>query len=426
MFEKIGIRSRRDTFLFIFVAAIISITVSATFFPSIKHAATFMIDITPLTFFETVLMTILGSFWMGYALLGLILKPKGAPDHSFIGKYSVIIPAKDEEAVISNILSDLTSQTYENFEVIVVCHNCSDKTFQTASKFGDERVKPVQLSGKPGKSVALNYGASHTEGDIIVVMDADNRVPNDFLEKISRYFPTYDAVQTRIETGNPDFNLVTKLAELEFISFTDLFQRTRSALGQNAGLGGTGEAIKKDVLEKVGRWDEWSLTEDFALFTKLTAQGYKIGWCSDTTVYDEKVPWWSDFFKQRARWLRGHFQVAFTYSRFFFKRVLDFHYLIAPIAVLGYYFTLGLWLMFFFQLPITTTFLPPYIWLAPWVIWNLGIAIRIYKARGAKALLLFPLLFFYLYHWIAIFPYMLKVKTWPKTPHGFTTAHAET
>ncbi|NWF86462.1 glycosyltransferase [Candidatus Bathyarchaeota archaeon] len=421
MLEKMGIRSRKDMILFAFVIGITSLTMATTFFPSIKHSTTWIIDLTAFTFFETFLMTVLGSFWMGYAILGLVLQPRGAPSHSFRGKYSIVIPAKDEEAVITNILTDLKNQTYKNFEVFVVSHNCIDKTFEKVRKFRDKRVIPLNLFEKPGKSVALNYGAAHATVEIIVIMDADNRVPEDFLEKISRYFPDYDAIQTRIETGNPNFNLVTKLAELEFISFTDLFQRVRSALDKNAALGGTGEAIKKDVLEKVGYWDEWSLTEDFALFTKLTAKGYKIGWCSETAVYDEKVPWWSDFFKQRARWLRGHFQVAFTYLKHYYKKPLDFHYLIAPISILGYYFTLTLWLIFFLQLPITTNFLPAYVWLTPWVIWNLGIAIRIYRARGFKALLLFPLLFFYLYHWIAIFPYVFKVKTWPKTPHGFVT-----
>jgi len=407
--------------LFIFVVGIISLTVGVTFFPHLKQFATGIIDLTAFTFLETVVMTVLGCFWTGYVILGLVLKPKGAPSHSFKGKYSVIVPAKDEEGVITSILADLKKQTYTDFEAFVVCHNCTDRTFEKVKEFGDSRITPVRLSGKPGKSAALNYGATYAAGEIIVIIDADNRVPEDFLEKISRYFPDYDAVQARIETGNPNFNLVTRLEELEFISFTDLFQRTRSALGRNAALGGTGEAIKKDVLEKVGFWDEWSLTEDFALFTKLTAGGYKIGWCFDAAVYDEKVPWWSDFFRQRARWLRGHYQVAFTYLKQYYRNALDFHYMIAPISILGYYFTLMLWLIFFLQLPITTSFLPAYVWLTPWLIWNCGIAIRIYKAKGAKSLILFPLLFFYLYHWIAIFPYALKVKTWPKTPHGFVS-----
>jgi len=78
-----------------------------------------------------------------------------------------------------------------------------------------------------------------------VVFDADNRVPPDFLEKVCPYFPDYDAVQARIETGNLEFNLLTRLADLEFLGFTDSFQKTRWAFSINVGLGGTGEVIKE-------------------------------------------------------------------------------------------------------------------------------------------------------------------------------------
>jgi len=52
-------------------------------------------------------------------------------------------------------------------------------------------------------------------------------------------------VQTKIETLNPNFNFLTKLQDLEFFIFTDIYQKTRQRLGLNALFGGTGEAVKK-------------------------------------------------------------------------------------------------------------------------------------------------------------------------------------
>ncbi|MCX7998972.1 MAG: glycosyltransferase family 2 protein, partial [Leptospiraceae bacterium] len=372
-------------------------------------------DITPLTYLITIVMTVIGSIWASYAVLGLLVKPKKHGEKTFAGKFSILIPARNEEKVISNLVNDLLKQTYKNFEIIVVCHNCTDNTYDIVKNFKDNRIKPLLLNEGSGKSVALNYGAKKASGDILVIFDADNRVPSDFLERISHYFPTYDAVQSRIETGNPNFNILTRLAELEFISFTDMFQTVRSAFDLNNALGGTGEAIKRDVIEKVGYWDEWALTEDFALFTKLTARGYKIGWANDTYVLDEKVPWWHDFFRQRARWIKGHLQVAFKYAHMYLDNVVDFHYLIAPISIFGYYFTIFLWLIFLLQLPVATRFIHSLLWIIPWVIWNLAIVVRITKRKGLKVLLLFPLFFVYLYHWIAVFAYIPKVKTWTKT-----------
>jgi cellulose synthase/poly-beta-1,6-N-acetylglucosamine synthase-like glycosyltransferase len=426
MKEKIGIRSKNDLTLFLFLVAITTLTITFMFLPlvlnfDIARYADVYVDVSSLTFVVTILMTIVGFVWMSYGVLGLILKPRAPISNTYDGKFSILVPAKDEEKVIGNLLRDLQKQTYSDFEVIVICHNCKDNTYRTVKNLNDSRIKPLKLAGRPGKSVALNYGAQAAEGEILVVFDADNRVPEDFLAKVRLYFPEYDAVQSRIETGNAEFNLLTKLAELEFISFTDLFQRTRSALGMNVGLGGTGEVIKKRVMHEVGWWDEWSLTEDFALFIKLTNHKCKIGWAYDTYVMDEKVPWWSDFFRQRARWMRGHYQVASKYWKSFCDKPVDFHYLIAPFSILGYYFTFGLWLLFFIGTPISTAFLPPWLWLVPWLVWNFSIAVRIAKRKGVKSLAYFPLLFFYLYHWIAIFPYIFRVRSWTKTPHGFTS-----
>lgn len=422
MKEKIGIRSNKDLALFLFLLAMTTVTFALMFLPLILNFDINRfgyLDMSLLTFVVTVLMTIIGIVWMSYGVLGLIVEPKAHTSNTYNGVFSILVPAKNEENVVGNLLGDLQKQTYSKFEVIVVCHNCKDKTYETVKKINDSRIRPVELTGNPGKSVALNYGARAAVGEVVVVFDADNRVPKDFLEKIRHYFPQYDAVQSRIETSNSEFNLLTKLAELEFISFTDLFQRTRSAFNMNVGLGGTGEAVKKSVLDKVNWWDEWALTEDFALFIKLTNNNYKIGWAYDTYVMDEKVPWWSDFFRQRARWMKGHYQVASQYYKDFTGRLVDLHYLVAPLSILGYYFTFGLWLLFFIGAPITTAFLPAWVWISPWLIWNTSLAIRIAKRKGVRSLAYFPLLFFYLYHWIAIFPYIFRVKSWTKTPHGF-------
>jgi cellulose synthase/poly-beta-1,6-N-acetylglucosamine synthase-like glycosyltransferase len=355
-----------------------------------------------------------------YGVWTLFLKEKSFKGHCFTGKFSVLIGARNEEKVIAKLLRNILEQTYKNFEILVVCHNCSDRTYEVVSQIKDERIKPLELKDAPlGKSVALNYGAKCATGEVVVVFDADNNIPEDFLEKLTYYFPDYDAVQTKIETKNPKFNLLTRLQDLEFFVFTDIFQKSRQALGLNALLGGTGEAVKREVLEKVGYYDEWAFSEDFALCTKLTVNHYKIGWCTDTYVLDEKTPWWSDFFRQRARWTKGHFQLITRYLKYYWNRPLDFHYLIAPIAVTSSYLTFFLWICFFLKLPIVASMLPLLVWTSPWVIWNLTIAIRIYRKRGLKSLMLYPLLFLYYYHWLAVLGYLWKIKTWPKTTHGF-------
>lgn len=409
------------------------------------------------------LMTSIGVFWAFYAVAGLVLKPKALegpieknpsvgvsipatlvlkpkgledlefsvsipvslllePRRSEVLKFSVLIPARNEEGVIENILKDMVAQTYKNFEVFVICHNCTDNTFGIVSRYAevDDRIKPLRLFGEGGKAVALNYGVKRARGDVIAVFDADNRVPPDCLERAVKYFSRYDAVQSRIEASNADFSLISKLADLELAAFSEMFQKSRHTLGVNVGLGGTGEFIRREALEEVGGWDN-CLTEDFALFVQLTRHGFKIGWAHDVVVYDEKVPFAYAMLKQRARWLRGHFDVMLKNFKYFFKDPLNLHYLVAPIAVIGYYFVYFLWTLAVLSVPFTAWYLPPWAWLIPSVAFFGGIAIQIAKVRRARDLLYLPLLFLYLYHWQVVFFGMFIVKDWDraKTEHGF-------
>ena len=53
---------------------------------------------------------------------------------------SIIIPSKNEESVIHRTIDECLKQTYDKIEVIVVCHNCTDSTYQEA-KHTDARVR---------------------------------------------------------------------------------------------------------------------------------------------------------------------------------------------------------------------------------------------------------------------------------------------
>jgi len=421
--KAIGINSSKD-FLYMLLMLVGSIPLSillwiSVWMPWLKMPEKGSVDLTLISYPLGIIMAGMYLVWVLYAILGLILKPKTARG-SFNGKFSILIAAKDEENVISALINEVLHQTYRDFEVIVVCHNCQDRTYEVASRFRDERVKVLEFVGKPGKSAALNYGVKYASGDIIVVLDADNHIPPDFLEKLSKYFPQYDAVQSLVETVNPNYNLLTKLADLEFAVFTRSFQRSRAALGLNAALSGTGEAVKRKVLEEVGYWDEWALTEDLALFTKLSLAGYKIGWCQETYVLDEKAPYWSIFARQRARWLRGHIQVAIRYVKSCWRSPGILHLLISPIfVILGFSLTITLWLTYLLQLPVSASFIPVYAWFIPWIIWDITAAIHILKTRGLKALWLLPAFLIYLYHWFPAATLMWKTKVWTKTSHGF-------
>jgi cellulose synthase/poly-beta-1,6-N-acetylglucosamine synthase-like glycosyltransferase len=430
VFVKLGILARKDFFfgclwflssLFFFYLTFGNIKPVIIVLPFV------ILDLTILSYFISYLSLYISLGWIFYLIAGFLLSFKKTKEiklkfNPHAPLVSVLIPARNEENVIKNILEDLKKQTYQNWEAIVVAHNCNDRTFEIASSVKDDRIKVLRFNDGYGKPVALNFGVKHAKGDIVVVFDADARIDCDFLDKLIPYFQKYDAVQARVESSNPQMNILTILTDLEWITFTDSVERAGSQLGLFALLGGTGQAIKYSALKDVGFWDERILVEDYDLSLKLLEKGYKLGYAPDVKVYDEKPCKWSSFFKQRARWLRGDFQVLKKYLPRLHKIPQVWHILISHISIALCYYGYVLTILYLLGATYYTFYFHFWIWL--WVLNVSIVGLRVLKERGLKMLIFLPLLILFNYHWLVVCWYVPKVKSWKesKTEHFGTVS----
>ncbi|MFL6320367.1 MAG: glycosyltransferase, partial [Nitrososphaeraceae archaeon] len=218
---------------------------------------------------------------------------------------SIIIAARNEDSVIRRTVNGCLKQTYKNIEVIVVCHNCTDRTFQEA-RVNDPRVHAFDFKTEAaGKGLALNFGVENSKGKYLLVLDADGLLSRDFIEKAIPIFDYgYVAVQGRYVPSNRDYSLITKLLAIEGDLWSTPYSTTRALLDQRCGLGGTGYIIKKDVLIEVGGFGN-HLVDDYELTCRLLKKKYRIGFAPLCINYDEKPPSLEIMLKQRARWSKG-------------------------------------------------------------------------------------------------------------------------
>lgn len=422
--QKLGVLTRRDILF-----GISWISTSLLFFyltfgeikPVVFVLSFIILDLTVISYIIVYLTMFISLGWIFHLTTGLIFsfkKPeKFKPPNPHQPVVSVLIPARNEEKVVKNLLEDLKKQTYKNWEAIVVAHNCTDQTYEIAASVKDERIKVFKFDGNYGKPVALNYGAKYVKGDIVVVFDADARIDNDFLEKLVPYFQKYDAVQAYIASSNSKMNILTALADLEWAIFTDSVERSASQLGLFTLLGGTGQAIKYSVLKDVGFWDESILVEDYDLSLKLIEKRYRIGYAPDVKVYDEKPYKWTLFFKQRARWLRGDFQVLKKYIKKLHKIPHVWHILLSHLSVALCYYGYTLTILYMLGATYYSFYFPFWFWL--WL-FNVGIiTIRAFLLKGLKGLLMLPLFILFSYYWLVVCWYVPKIKNWKdsKTEH---------
>lgn len=97
---------------------------------------------------------------------------------------SVVVITLNEEKRIARLLSDLSSQTYQDFEVIVVDSNSDDLTCEVASKYQASLPSlTVHQMSERGVSLGRNTGAKLAKHERLLFLDADVRLDKDFLQK---------------------------------------------------------------------------------------------------------------------------------------------------------------------------------------------------------------------------------------------------
>jgi dolichol-phosphate mannosyltransferase len=105
-------------------------------------------------------------------------------------KFSVVIPAHNEEVVIAStldkLLEKLNASAFE-FEILVVADHCTDGTVQILADFAksDDRIRWIENKGKPGFGMAVRAGFEEYKGDAVAVYMAD---ASDGPDDLCKYF----------------------------------------------------------------------------------------------------------------------------------------------------------------------------------------------------------------------------------------------
>lgn len=94
------------------------------------------------------------------------------------------MPAYNLEPYISEAIQSVLTQTYKNFELIIINDGSTDHTQDVINKFSDSRIKAIRQDNM-GVSVARNVGIAHAAGEYICFLDGDDRYEPKFLELIS-------------------------------------------------------------------------------------------------------------------------------------------------------------------------------------------------------------------------------------------------
>lgn len=196
-------------------------------------------------------------------------------------KFSVIVPAYNEEKYIGTLLNALIKQTFKDFEVIIVDGNSQDKTAKVAEKFARKLDLRVLRLKRRGISFQRNTGAKKAKYDHLVFFDADVKPEPRFLAKIKSVIETenFDVITTWVDHWDGEM-IDSALCTLQNLLVLDLTKR----FWPNAV--GTFIYSKKKAFNKVGGFDEKIvIAEDCDLVKRMHRAGYKFEVLRDPKIH---------------------------------------------------------------------------------------------------------------------------------------------
>ena len=232
--------------------------------------------------------------------------------------FSVLVPARHEEAVLGATLAGIAAMDHPNFEIVVVVGHDDPGTRAVAEEAAADAPVPVPVKvvvdghQQKNKPKALNTGLPHCGGDVVLVIDAEDDVQPGLLRLADATFRRHavDIVQTGVQLVDFDTSWWAARNVLEY------FFWFRSRLHFHAAqrfipLGGTSIAVRRDLLEHLGGWDEACLAEDCDLGVRASAMGARVAVVYEPghATLEETPPDVRAFFRQRVRWMQGFLQV---------------------------------------------------------------------------------------------------------------------
>ena len=273
-------------------------------------------------------LTVLYFYQFIYIVIALIGDKKKKLDTyeaKKLHKFAFIIAARNEQAVIGNLINRIKQQNYpaELIDVIVVADNCTDDTAQIAREHGAicyERFNNMLV----GKGYALDYCfnkiveqfGDYTAYDGYFIFDADNVIDKNYVKEMNKVFDRgYNVITSYRNSKNYDTNWITSGYSLWFIREAKYLNNPRMMLKTSCAVSGTGFLVNSSIIKKNNGWKFNLLTEDIQFSVVNILEGEIFGYCESAIFYDEQPTTFKQSWNQRMRWSKGFYQVMFRYGR---------------------------------------------------------------------------------------------------------------
>lgn len=236
---------------------------------------------------------------------------------------SIVVPVKNERYVVRRLLeacSNLMDRYGREFCELIIVDDSVDDTVdilrELVTEYNRRGYRVLHLHRGLGdnscKADALNYAMKFVKGDYVVLFDADFIPPPDILLKTIPELesnPRLGYIQCCWEHINRNYNIVTRIASLNYELQFLIEHPAKSTLGAPVLINGSACILKREAIEDAGGW-QLSLAEDLDLAVRMWLRGWRGKYKPDIVCYCEAPPNFMAFRRQQFRWALGYGQTA--------------------------------------------------------------------------------------------------------------------
>jgi len=238
-------------------------------------------------------------------------------------RYTVLVALRHETEIIPELLAALDKLVWPRgkLEIKLICEQDDPETIAAIHA---ENPKPfvevvvVPPGGPRTKPNALCYALQSATGDLVVLYDAEDRPHPLQLVEAWQCFERSEAslacVQAPLHIMNHARGIVAAMFAFEYSALFRGLLPWLSSQKLILPLGGTSNHFRRSVLDNIGAWDPYNVTEDADLGLRLCRFGYRTA-----TIH---YPTWETapetgrvWLKQRTRWFKGWMQTWLVHMR---------------------------------------------------------------------------------------------------------------
>lgn len=275
------------------------------------------------------------------------------PGSIAVSRFSIIVPARNEEQYIGSCIQSLLAQDYpaSMFEILVVDDHSSDQTPDIVKSIGDKRVRLLSLEDllpdghvNSYKKKAIETAIGLASNEIIVATDADCRVPPGWLAAINSAIVQKNAAFLAMPVvldSNGSF-----LQDFQQLDFLTLQGITGASVHRrfHSMCNGANLAYSKSVFHEVGGFegvDEIASGDDMLLMHKVFMNHPEAVFfikSPELIVASRSADSWKGFFRQRIRWASkaGKYKDRRIFFALLLVYLFNFNFLVLVVSGIFY------------------------------------------------------------------------------------------